>query len=71
MSLQEKDTKYIWHPFTQMQNAQDILPVVKAEGLYLYTEDGKKIMDAVSSWWTNIHGHSHPYIGKAIAEFGR
>lgn len=68
MSLQEKDTKYIWHPFTQMQNAQDILPVVKAEGLYLYTEDGKKIMDAVSSWWTNIHGHSHPYIGKAVAE---
>lgn len=68
MSLQEKDTKYIWHPFTQMKNAGNILPVVKAEGLYLYTEDGRKIMDGVSSWWTNLHGHSHPYIGKAVAE---
>lgn len=67
MSLQEKDTKYIWHPFTQMKNANNILPIVKAEGLYLYTEDGKKIMDAVSSWWTNLHGHSHPYLAKAVA----
>ena len=68
MSLQEKDKQYIWHPFTQMQNAQNILPVVKAEGLYLFAEDGKKIMDAVSSWWTNVHGHSHPHIAKAINE---
>lgn len=68
MSLQEKDKQYIWHPFTQMQNAQNILPVVKAEGLYLFTEDGKKIMDAVSSWWTNVHGHSHPHIAKALNE---
>lgn len=68
MTLQEKDTKYIWHPFTQMKNADTILPIVKAEGLYLFTEDGRKIMDGVSSWWTNLHGHSHPYIGKAVAE---
>jgi len=68
MSLQEKDTKYIWHPFTQMKNANNILPVVKAEGLYLITEDGRKIMDGVSSWWTNLHGHSHPYLAKAVAE---
>ncbi|MCB9175416.1 MAG: adenosylmethionine--8-amino-7-oxononanoate transaminase [Flavobacteriales bacterium] len=68
MSLQEKDKQYIWHPFTQMQTAQNILPVVKAEGLYLFTEDGKKIMDAVSSWWTNVHGHSHPHIAKALNE---
>ena len=68
MSLQEKDQQYIWHPFTQMKNAQNILPIVKAEGLYLFTEDGRKIMDAVSSWWTNLHGHSHPYIAKAVTE---
>lgn len=68
MTLQEKDNHYIWHPFTQMNNAQNIIPIVKAEGIYLYTEDGKKIMDAVSSWWTNLHGHSHPYLAKAISE---
>ncbi len=68
MSLQEKDRQYIWHPFTQMKNAQNILPIVKAEGFYLFTEDGRKIMDAVSSWWTNLHGHSHPYLAKAVTE---
>ena len=67
MSLQEKDRQYIWHPFTQMKNAQNILPIVKAEGLYLFTEDGRKIMDGVSSWWTNLHGHSHPYLAKAVS----
>lgn len=68
MSLQEKDTKYIWHPFTQMKTVQQILPVVKADGIYLFTEDGRKIIDGVSSWWTNIHGHSHPYLAKAVSE---
>lgn len=68
MSLQEKDTKYIWHPFTQMKTVQQILPVVKADGIYLFTEDGRKIIDGVSSWWTNLHGHSHHYLAKAVSE---
>lgn len=68
MNIQEKDKKYIWHPFTQMKNAGDHLVAVKGEGLYIYTEDGTKIMDAVSSWWTTVHGHAHPYIAKALSE---
>lgn len=68
MSLQEKDKQYIWHPFTQMQTAPLSIPIVKGEGAYIYTQDGKKILDAVSSWWTNIHGHSHPYIANAVHE---
>ncbi|MCB0408932.1 MAG: adenosylmethionine--8-amino-7-oxononanoate transaminase [Flavobacteriales bacterium] len=68
MSLQEKDKQYIWHPFTQMQTAPLSIPIVKGEGAYIYTQDGKKILDAVSSWWTNIHGHSHPYIANAVNE---
>lgn len=39
-----------------------------AEGVNLYTKDGKKIIDVISSWWVNLHGHSHPYIAKAIAD---
>ncbi len=66
MSLQEKDKQYIWHPFTQMQTAPLSIPIVKGEGAYIYTQDCKKILDAVSSWWTNIHGHSHPYIANAV-----
>lgn len=68
MNLQEKDKKYIWHPFTQMKNVKEHIPIVKGEGVYLYKEDGTKILDAISSWWTNIHGHAHPYIGDAITK---
>lgn len=66
MNIQEKDKKYIWHPFTQMKNAGEHLVAVKGEGLYIYTEDGTKIIDAVSSWWTTTHGHAHPYIASAV-----
>lgn len=51
-----------------MKTVQQILPVVKADGIYLITEDGRKIIDGVSSWWTNLHGHSHPYLAKAVSE---
>jgi len=68
MNLQEKDKKYIWHPFTQMKTAPLSIPIVKGEDVYLYPEKGEPILDAVSSWWTNIHGHSHPYIANAVCE---
>ena len=56
----------VWHPYTQMKDAE-IIPIVRGEGTYLYDERGEKYIDAVASWWTNIHGHSHPYIAEAIA----
>lgn len=67
-SLAERDGELIWHPYTQMQNAAAPIPIVRGEGVYLITEDGKKYIDAVSSWWVNIHGHSHPYIAQKVAE---
>jgi adenosylmethionine-8-amino-7-oxononanoate aminotransferase len=61
----------IWHPFSN--RALDPAPflVKKAEGAYLYTSDGRKIIDAISSWWVNLHGHANPRIGAAIAEQAR
>ena len=59
-SLAERDLAVIWHPYTQMQNALPAIPIVMGEGVYLIAEDGKKYLDAVSSWWVNIHGHAHP-----------
>ena len=47
---------------------QELLPIVKGEGSYLIDEHGNRYIDAISSWWTNIHGHSHPYIAKKIYE---
>jgi adenosylmethionine-8-amino-7-oxononanoate aminotransferase len=41
---------------------------VRGEGVFLYAEDGTKYLDAISSWWVNIHGHSHPYIAKKVSE---
>jgi adenosylmethionine-8-amino-7-oxononanoate aminotransferase len=66
--LQELDKQNIWHPFTQLQGADDPLLIDSADGIYLKTADGRKIIDAISSWWVNIHGHSHPAIAKTIFE---
>jgi len=57
----------IWHPFTQDQVDPPPVRITRAEGAYLYTEDGRRIIDAISSWWVNLHGHSHPHIARAIA----
>ncbi|MGB4399300.1 MAG: adenosylmethionine--8-amino-7-oxononanoate transaminase [Daejeonella sp.] len=67
-SLAERDQAVIWHPYTQMHNAALPIPIVKGEGIYLIAEDGRKFIDAVSSWWVNIHGHAHPYIAEKVAE---
>jgi adenosylmethionine-8-amino-7-oxononanoate aminotransferase len=58
----------IWHPFTQAHLDPDPLRVVSAQGTYLYTDDGRKIIDAISSWWVNLHGHCHPQIVSAVAK---
>lgn len=68
MTLQEKDKKYIWHPFTSLGADEQPILIESAEGVYLHTADGRKIIDAVSSWWVNLHGHGHPAIVKAIAD---
>ncbi|MCH1437753.1 MAG: adenosylmethionine--8-amino-7-oxononanoate transaminase [Flavobacteriales bacterium] len=68
MNLVEKDQKYIWHPFTQMKTSGPALPIVKGEGTLLTDESGKSYIDAISSWWVNLHGHSHPYIAQKVFE---
>ncbi len=68
MSLINRDLKVIWHPYTQMKTALPPVPIVRGEGACLYDENGKCYIDAVSSWWVNIHGHAHPYIAKKVAE---
>lgn len=62
------DRDNIWHPFTQMKKfeAIDHKVIVKAKGLKLYDYDGNEYYDAISSWWTNIHGHCNKRINEAI-----
>src|SRR3974377_566941 len=58
---------HLWHPFTNPLLDPKPLRVVKAEGVYPHTDDGRKILDAISSWWVNLHGHANPRIAAAIA----
>jgi adenosylmethionine-8-amino-7-oxononanoate aminotransferase len=63
--LQRDDHDNIWHPFSPIVGEPPIV-IRSAKGIYLVTENGKKIIDGISSWWVNIHGHSHPAIAEAI-----
>ncbi len=66
--LLARDAQYVWHPFTQMKTAGSPLVITGASGSYYIDDAGNKYLDCNSSWWTNVHGHGEPRIGKAIAE---
>ena len=70
-SLLDRDRACLWHPYTQALTATAPLPVARAQGVYLYTEDGRRILDGISSWWVNVHGHSHPKLNEALAAQAR
>src|SRR6266403_506132 len=58
---------HLWHPFTQEGADPAPLRIRRGEGVFLETQDGRQILDAISAWWVNLHGHSHPAIAAAIA----
>ena len=58
----------VWHPFTQHGLEEPIPLVTRAEVASLYTDNGRRIVDAISSWWVTTHGHSHPRIVAAIRD---
>jgi len=62
MTLTNRDAKNIWHPYTQQHKAKPPIPIIRGEGSYLYDEQDRRYIDAVSSWWVTLHGHSHPFI---------
>src|ERR1041385_5121512 len=61
----------IWHPYTQEAAELPPIEIDRGEGAYLFTRDGRRLIDAISSWWVNIHGHGHPAIAEAIAAQAR
>jgi adenosylmethionine-8-amino-7-oxononanoate aminotransferase len=67
-SIIKNDNQYVWHPFTHLSNAEDAIHIVKGEGAYFYDVDGNKLLDGISSWWVNLHGHCHPYISQKVSE---
>ena len=68
-NLQRKDLNHVWHPCSQMKDYEDFPPIVikSGKGIYLYDENGKQYIDAVSSWWVNLFGHANERISTALA----
>ncbi|WP_233131693.1 adenosylmethionine--8-amino-7-oxononanoate transaminase [Robiginitalea sediminis] len=66
-NLSERDSRHIWHPLTQHKHHPHALPIERASGAYLYDTSGKAYIDGISSWYTCIYGHCHPYITGRVA----
>lgn len=66
--LKDLDRKYLWHPFTQMQDwrEDDFLIIERGRGSYLFDTEGGKYLDGVSSLWTNVHGHRKKELDRAL-----
>jgi adenosylmethionine---8-amino-7-oxononanoate aminotransferase len=70
-TLLRRDAEVSWHPYTQHGLAVPPLAVAAAQGAWLVLEDGRRVLDGISSWWTGLHGHGHPAIALAIARQAR
>jgi len=69
-----RSLKAVWHPCTQMklharaEHPQPLIPVARAEGVWLHDHEGRRYLDGISSWWVNLFGHNHPAIRAALVD---
>ncbi|MDQ6963814.1 MAG: adenosylmethionine--8-amino-7-oxononanoate transaminase [Mariprofundales bacterium] len=64
----EFDRRHLWHPYATIPAAAPPYPVVAADGVSLYLEDGRQLIDGMSSWWCAIHGYRVPQLDQAVHE---
>jgi adenosylmethionine-8-amino-7-oxononanoate transaminase/dethiobiotin synthase len=62
-----QDHATVWHPYTSLREADPPLPCRSARDEFLYLYDGRRLIDAISSWWTILHGHRHPTLMRCLA----
>jgi len=69
-SWARRSLRAVWHPCTQMKLHEDMPPLAisRAEGVWLHDMAGRRVLDAVSSWWVNLFGHGHPHLKAALAD---
>lgn len=68
MNWIESDKTHIWHPFTPQNPYQPPVYIRNGKGSWLFDDQGTRYLDAISSWWVNLHGHAHPYIAEKLYE---
>ncbi len=66
MSLVDRDRAVVWHPYASVVRPSPLYPVVEARGTRLVLEDGRELVDGMSSWWAAIHGFRHPVLDAAL-----
>src|SRR5512134_236160 len=68
--LAERDLRVVWHPCTQMKDHEwlPMTPIARGSGVWLYDCDGRRYLDAISSWWVNLFGHANPRINAALTQ---
>lgn len=71
-AMSERSLRHVWHPCTQMKQhasqAVPLVPVSRAEGVWLHDFEGNRYLDGISSWWVNLFGHNHPAIQAALVD---
>jgi adenosylmethionine-8-amino-7-oxononanoate aminotransferase len=72
-ALAARDLKHVWHPCTQMHDHETVpmVPIVRGDGAWLVDAEGRRYLDGISSWWTNLFGHANPRIAAALADQAR
>jgi adenosylmethionine-8-amino-7-oxononanoate aminotransferase len=66
MTLTERDSQHLWHPYTQHKTAALPIAITKGKGALLWDDNNKEYIDAIASWWVNPYGHSNKFISDAI-----
>ena len=67
-ALLKYDAEHVWHPYSSMSNPQAMLAVDSADGVYLQLNDGTRLIDGMSSWWSALHGYNHPKLNQALID---